>query len=419
VSGGAVNIERLAEQILQAWKMADVRHQISDFPCGVPDEEDIAALVNVAFFASLEREEADFVTFSLTYLLTHRPTKSRHQFSQFNEVMSFQQPVELSVKSLSKLAGAVDVRTSTLVVEKRIDNFVITGIAPFGRTPSLLGVSSGTFPRPEALTIAVRSPGSLLFSRSSGNLGRFSSGQFEFAQVSPFHSEGLGEYLLERVTLHDVFKRYGNHYWHWYRAALEHLLRSASGRGHGGAIIWVPKYQCEAALSKTLLGHSLSGFGSAHAALLALMDHSRKIDELARSRDTNDDTRMQMMLAANELLPSLKAKSTTLLNAIAQLACIDGATIIDDYLEPMKFGARLNASEWKGPVCLGETMKSGGGEVIRGRFGTRHNSAIDFVASVPDAIAFVLSQDGPIRAITRSGNAVLFWPDCLNTMFVE
>jgi DNA integrity scanning protein DisA with diadenylate cyclase activity len=47
-------------------------------------------------------------------------------------------------------------------------------------------------------------------------------------------------------------------------------------------------------------------------------------------------------------------------------------------------------------------------------FGTRHRSAFRFCSSLEDSIAFVLSQDGGVKAVKRHGKDVLMWPD-INT----
>ena len=53
------------------------------------------------------------------------------------------------------------------------------------------------------------------------------------------------------------------------------------------------------------------------------------------------------------------------------------------------------------------------------RYGVRHNSAINFAAQCDGSTAFVISQDGPIRAFIRlNDETVLYWPDCTVSMFV-
>ena len=421
------NTEELVDRILDAWRILDMKEHNTGNVRGVPDRADIATLLDAAFFASIQKEEASFVTFSLMFLARHKDPWPSQLLSEFNRVLGFSDPVELSVESLRKLAGAVDERTSTLVVEKRGPKYLITGIAPFGRAPSMFGIGQSVYPRPEVLTISVLSPGSLLFSRGGSNLGRFSAGEFQLAQVTPFHSRALGTDLIARISTHSAFAQFNNGYWHWYSELLEHLLRSASGRGHGGTIIWIPQGQTETALGMTALGHALAPFPSLYEALLKLIkedeDNNRAVNQvLDRHREGLADVGSEVAghcIAFASLIPQSKAAVTTLANTIAQAACVDGATLIDEYFNPLKFGVRLTAPTWNGRIQPGPTPNGTSLEEIpRGKFGTRHNSAIDFVATVPRAIAFVISQDGPVRAITRRSDIVYLWPDCLSTMFV-
>ena len=419
-----LDIAALADCILDAWREADLRRHVDDWPCGVPDKADIEAILHTAFFASIQREEGSFITFSLMFLQTHKDTQPRHVLNGANPALQLAQPVELSIDAVRKLAGALDERSASFIVEKRDGRFLITGIAPFGQLSSRLNPAAGLYPRPEALAISVRAPGSLLVSRAHGNLGRFASGQFEPAQVTPFHSQALGGDLIAEISTHEAYGRLQIPYWHWYRDALEHLLRAASARGRGGTIVWLPRRAVAPALAQTRLGYGIAGAGSIYATFLELVTQARineiQARELLPERSTGSLNSAAQGFALALRVPELRARATTLLATLAQITCIDGATVIDDFLEPQIFGARLAASEWTGAVRLGPQPPAGIGEaVVRERFGTRHNSAIDFAGAMPGAIAFVLSQDGPVRAITRRGDTVLLWPDCLNTMLLD
>jgi hypothetical protein len=90
--------------------------------------------------------------------------------------------------------------------------------------------------------------------------------------------------------------------------------------------------------------------------------------------------------------------------ALAQFTSVDGATLITYDLDVIGFGIKLQPAlgsaepsliyqidpldheEWLTPV----TMERLGG--------TRHQSAVRFVADQKDAVAFVVSQDGNVTA---------------------
>lgn len=420
--------DSLTKDIIQGWRALDVKQHVDDYPCGAPEPAEIDQIVNTAFFASFQKEEASFITFSLMFLPTHKNAKPRHNLSDLNDFLALGDPVEMSVETVRKLADAVDEKTSALAIEKRGAQYLITGIIPFGYSPSTLGITSSVYPRPEALTITVRSPGSLIFGRANDVIGRFINGEFYMAQTTPFHSRALGGDLIAQVSTHDAYNEFESGYWQLYASSLEHLLRSTSGRGHGGTIIWVPRENTKIALERMTLGHRLANFSSIYDAFIEVLHQEKNLNR-AQGQILNDHRNGLQLSSANIaaesvglslFLPKLKTKLITLLNTLAQISCIDGATLIDEYFMPMRFGARLRAEDWGGQIKYGPTPSFNSSEDIsRSRFGTRHNSAIDFVGAVPGSIAFVLSQDGPVRAITRRNKTVYIWPDCLSTMFID
>jgi hypothetical protein len=106
---------------------------------------------------------------------------------------------------------------------------------------------------------------------------------------------------------------------------------------------------------------------------------------------------------------------------IAQLAAVDGALLLTFVFEVLAFGATLTAPRSLlqpvvGPDGFGQ-MTNTPFEINRYR--TRRRSAFDFVAAQPGSIAFVISQDGPIRAFRcETDTTVYVWPDCTASMFV-
>lgn len=425
--------QELFETILDGWKFKDSQSHYTDFPVGAPTVEEIAHLFETAFFASIQREEANFVTFALMFLIADRSTKPRHKIAEHNAFVRFAEPRPLSVEAVKKLAEAIDERSSALAVERNGNDYLITGIIPFGRRPSPLTMVSGGYPRPEALTIIANAPGSLTIGRGSSVIGRFISGELQPAEPTPFHSKALGRDIIGHIEQHHPsYKTFGASYWPMYGNSLRHILYSASTRGHGGTIVWVPKANLDIAKQIATHGHEFQQFDLAYSTFQELLKVEQIIqkgaseifdDQLAKKKTVETDKAFDTVVQGN-WEKTLRATYATLLDAIAKLSCIDGALIISDYFEPVRFGARLEAKRWKGPVEKGPspTIWTGGKitqSFARDQFGTRHNSAIDFVAAVPGSIAFVLSQDGPVRGITRRNETVYIWPDCLNTIFVN
>ena len=418
---------------MEGWQFADALNGIKDQPYGVPLIGDIHAVVNAAFFSSIQREESEFITFSLMFLTTHIEARPRHKLTEHNDFIKFSDPRVLTVEEIRKLAGAIDARSSAIAIERQEERYIVTGIIPFGRRPSPLSVITAGFPRPEALTVIAQGPGSLTIGRADRVIGRYIAGEFIPAEPTPFHSKALGEDFIRRIELkHRAYQEFSTSYWYQYAGSLQHILGTASEKGHGGTIIWLPKEVVEPARQIIVHGRRIENFTPIYSKFLELLVATRASDNAYRTIFDLQEQGASVCpidVASNAISmsmrsPTARATLGILLNAIAQLSCVDGALLIDEFFQPIHFGARLQASQWFGPVKRGPMPPVWRGasqsrDFERSRFGTRHNSAIDFVGAVPGAVAFALSQDGPVRAITRRGDTVYIWPDCLNTVFVE
>jgi hypothetical protein len=254
--------------------------------------------------------------------------------------------------------------------------------------------------RPDLFTVTARTPGSLQISRMNAHIGRFVSGDFIPAAPTPFTHRSLGKYLLRSLESTDLWQRYGTLYWHYYCDALKVLLAEAASRGHGATVVLLPsgvtavpencidaQYRLEADVHLTTHFEEVLTYGS--CLVLGGIAYRRLILEH--------------------------------LQRLAQLSTVDGALILTPALELVAFGATLRARKWEGKPLLGPDGwgKASTDTFPAQRYGTRHNSAIDFAAACEGSTVFVISQDGPIRAFVRSDkDTVLCWPDCTVSMFV-
>jgi hypothetical protein len=95
------------------------------------------------------------------------------------------------------------------------------------------------------------------------------------------------------------------------------------------------------------------------------------------------------------------------IESIAGLTAIDGATVISDQYEVLAFGAkigRIDGSPRVERVLLTEPVVGGEGKIVNpaSSGGTRHISAAQFVHDQRDSIALVASQDGHFTIFTWS-----------------
>ena len=322
--------------------------------------------------------------------------------------MPLSSPFQLSVSTLEKLSPAVDPHAAALAVEPvspSSPDVVVWAILIFGDpTPVVYRPQVGNrfdLGRGDILTVRAEAPGSILIARGDTRLGSLVGGTFVRATPTPFIERGLGRFVMAAVEGNEGNTSVG--YWHAFRASMMYLLEQLSARTHGASLILVPRNQVDTARRLFRSRYSLTRDLQAHAVL----------HESVVSRQ--DDPHLAQLFQATYGIQLCER-----LGQFAQLAAIDGAIVVSASLDVLGFGATLEAPSWPGRVITGPDGFGGGGESFDvSRHGTRHNSAVAFVGACPGSIAFVVSQDGPIRALVkRDETTVLCWPDCRTSVFV-
>ena len=378
----------------------------------IPGNALLREMIEVAFVASLKREEGREIGFALAFVPREETERTRWLHGPHVEVAPFECPQPLTAESIAKLAPACDPDLGVLMVDSQDgsdDDYCVWGMmfhgAPLRYLTSIsvhLGELSAQ--RPEILTITTAAPGSLAISRGMCRIGRFVLGEFMRAEPSPFVHRALGQFVrayLEdcRVGLDsgddEQARLRGDHA---FFAALEHLLEQVRKRGHGGAVILIPQSAHASARADARIRHELKHDLQMEKCFDLMHKYARYIAGLAAA----------------------KAALRERLEFLAQLACRDGALLLRGALRPIGFGATLSAATWAGDVLPGPAPYAVDEKPLDlGKLGDRHNSAANFVAAHPGCIAFVISQDGPIRAFMRQREGpLLYWADCTLSMFL-
>ena len=312
--------------------------------------------------------------------------------------------IPFTASQLVKIAPAFDPDLTTLLVvwtedEKQLKIHSIARHASTSNKFSLpsIGAPGITDNRPDLLTINSRGPATIAVSRAYALLGTLQGGSFTLASPTPFTRKSLGAHLLALAESDAIYSRYPR-YCRTYLESLHYLLHQAAQRGHGSTIVILPSTD-----NRTSHLYSLK---------LSLSDpcSPREFLEASLVHEMNTLVRATYRRAAQYAL-----------DRIAQLATIDGALILDHQLGVVGFGASLIASnsDSKGQIGPDGHGNRHSTEVDINQYGMRHRSAFNFVAQYPNAIAFVISQDGPVRALRRQDeNTVHIWLDCNVSMFV-
>jgi len=315
----------------------------------LPDPATLAALIDAAFWTSLRREEGYIPRISLAFVAP----------GQSNDAVAFATPLSLAPKDLTKLAAAVDRAGLHLGVWPQQDELRVWGITR--SLPALCLVLEVILP---GLLVVKQSP-----SEDSGkfiNIAVLQGDEIKIidpqAAISPAHSSMLTSLQSQFATGSAV-------------NVLLQLAVSIRMHGRGGLLLVVPA--ASDAWTESILQPITYSVVPAFSRLADLM---RKDDAKKQSRRWEDAL-------------------ARVVDEIAGLTAVDGATLINADYELLAFGAKIvrrKGSPQVAQVTVTEPIE-GGSPVIAepAQFGgTRHLSAAQFVHDQRDAIALVASQDG-------------------------
>lgn len=394
---------KYTDQILDAWR-ADQEHPHRGRPkLSPPPVDAIRCLLDKCFLATLRDEEGQPIHFSVGFVWDQDPNSLVGP--TMHPPLRLDSESEFSAASLAKLAPAFDPVLTTIVLHWNSGNGTLEywglwshaqGHNRFSEVP--VGVAGGANFRPDIFTVISKGRAAFAVARGNSLIGTFHAGYFKVAKPTPFTSHSLGRHVYAVVEKDPIFGSTGMSYWHYIRDGLELLLSEASLRGHGGTIVLLPPDMASVD-SCFASKYKLHGSVSLKETLKKCMECEREIA-----------TSIAYRKVANESI-----------QRISQLAAVDGALILTFDLEVIAFGATLTAPRSSVIPTIGtDGFGSPSGQPFAvNRYGTRHRSAMDFAAAVPHAIAFVISQDGPIRAFrSEDGETVEVWPDCTTSMFV-
>jgi hypothetical protein len=325
----------------------------------LPDSATLAALIDAAFWTSLRREEGYIPRISLAFVGP----------GQSDDAVAFATSLSLAPKDLTKLAAAVDRAGLHLGVWPQQDELRVWGITR--SLPALCLVLEVVLP---GLLVVKQSP-----SEDSGKFINIAVLQGDEIKIIDPQAASSLAYPALLTSLQSQFAT---------GSAVNVLLQLAVSirmHGRGGLLLVVPPGSD--AWTESILQPITYSVVPAFSGLADLM---RKDAGKKQSRRWED--------ALGRVV-----------DEIAGLTAVDGATLINADYELLAFGAKIvrrKGSPQVGQVTVTEPIE-GGSPVIAepAQFGgTRHLSAAQFVHDQRDAIALVASQDGRFTVFAWSAS---------------
>ena len=317
----------------------------------LPDARAIEALVDAAFWASLQREEGYAPEISLAFLPPARAARP----------LMFAAPLPLGPRALARLAPAVERPGIHLGVSRERGELVVWGTT---RTiPSF------------CLVIEVLGPGLMVVKH------RTREDSAKFQNVAVFEGEQVKVLSPQSVDVSDhpaVLKSLiAPEPAACHDDPVDVLLRLAvSMRAHkrGGTLLVVP------AATETWRESIV------HPIEYAVQPAFTELADLVREAATGGPSQGQGALGRA-------------VDAVAGLTAVDGATLITDRYEVLAFGVKIGRPDGRPRVervVLTEPIEGGAASVVAPveLGGTRHSSAAQFAHDQQGAVALAASQDG-------------------------
>ncbi|MBF0109003.1 MAG: GAF domain-containing protein [Magnetococcales bacterium] len=390
------------EKLVALWR------EPADPAAFVPDPIHVGRILEVVFQASLQRKEEIGIELSVSLLPPNGVDVRTEECNAMSLI--FEHPIPFQVDALVALARSFDPVTTTLaLVASRRDpgELEIQGAIYFN-CASHHRFDAHSFNRSpkNMLTVMVRKVGCLQVFKGNDVIGGFDSGFFSEPTPPPFTDSPLAWNLLREVQNHSGYHRFGMGYWHVYRAFIDRLLLATAAKKNGGTIIWLPQGTVECAWHGAEPRFALAGAPDG----AQLLETFREMEEWSEFNQETKDWHRQEMVRLR-----LKRELMGYADLLSRLTRVDGALFLSDRLSALTFGAMITAKPWKGGIVSWvEERFFPSVRMDLSRLGARHTSAVNFIGHCPGAIAFVISQDGPVAGLVQKDRETIYWwPDCL------
>ena len=403
--------------------------------------ENLGELFRTIYLSSLKREEGTPVTYSLSYVNPNKPDPRpplgiRDQRWTFTK---FRKPLDYNASQLTKLALAADPGCSRLVVYQNRKNVLqIWGLLDQqGGFESLLSheSESGWTP-PGAFHVQVLGPGHLVVMDSLTVVAELNGDHLVEDSVNVFDNSVVMRKFrhgFERRIkgISTIMEEYGYHldpdtkvyaYHYWIKIIRRFLLRARTF-GHGGAFLFTdtlddsrlyPKYGFEYSRIPKLFERLIGYLDIEHQSAKVLREHTSdspySIDSKLYRKNTD----------VKGLYDDAKEAVSGAIAHVASLSRVDGLVLLDYDLKVHGFGYEIIAEGDRKCICYHATHSSPTKGKLRRldiqRFGTRHRSMVRYCTEDKSSVGFVVSHDGPVRAVSRSSSRLYFWDNIQLTL---
>jgi hypothetical protein len=367
----------------------------------------LAVLTDVLFFASLAVEEGDPVRLALVYhkygatgLAGVYDGDPAEEPPLAWDVTPFG-PKPLDAALLAKFSRGLEYGTQLVVVGGHIGDG--GGLTIEGTARRRSNTDGG-----HVVRLAAPRAGVIAIERAYNEIWRFEAGQHVPSALDVIGEEGPIRSAISGITQGLDLK------WVSFpaNATIRRLIRRMRRTCAGGILAIMPKNPCDNILQRVVYRYADPGLLSSR-----IRDYWNKesavVNELLRNaeKDVRDTSEVWERDSLREAADEASERLETTIDGIAQLSAIDGAVLAGPGLAIYGAGYKIPTPRDRVEVvrALDIAMKHTEQYDMR-QHGTRHWAAVSFAYDNPNGIAFVISEDGPIKCALRIENHVAIWP---------
>jgi hypothetical protein len=398
-----------------------------DLPAGILEQ-----LFEQLYFVSLQREEGQQVACRVAFIERSNPDPEPPEQIVKNrwECHPLSQDLEFTARNLVKLSQAVDPWASTLAVDlNAAGQLRIWGLIDQAVHQSAFAVKeSDVGPEvPGRLQITIEGVGEIAAYHRNIFLGRLRQNVLVTKELAALEYGPVRKKLypaiadLQSQTRTTVGENEYARRDQWdasladlWLSTLSRILIGIRRYGHGGAIL----------LSDRLEGLNVR-YGLPYKRLSAALDRVAVLD-IVRSGYSDriyeqyleypDPARslpVPTYLGEREVerdIEETEDEITGSIRFLSSLSRVDGLLWFNRNLMLQGFGVFIESSAEPGKVFRSDSARAVTlSEIDIRNFGTRHRSMMRQCHADPDAVGFVVSQDGDVRAITSWDQKVVIW----------
>lgn len=389
----------------------------------------LRSLLEVSYHATFYTEEARRVGFRLIY-----SSRGAIEAVRSGSTIRFENPRPFETSELCRLAPATEPSRVSIGVYEADEGpgLSIWGLIDTGS--SWQDFSSGAItlrgdldfgtPLPRYLTVAAMEPGSLSVACGAFTVLNLRGGRL-LEPAAVLREGPIYEFLHSAIDL--VYEEIcdvcgfpttniGNLTRVYVQYLTKVLLRMRE-KNHGGILLVVPD---EWATSDVTLGGRLrvkyiSNRARARRLLLDSLILAERQRELQRVRTLGEAVPSEVFDEVFEVFARrtiIDAALSDLVNFLAGLSAVDGAVVLTDRFRVLGFGAMVAVEsdlQYVRIACdsTGECFRT----IPIESYGARHNAAFRLCDSSEAIVAFVVSQDGGVKAVKQLSGDVVLWED--------